>query len=108
VRESWRKLNKEELRNFSSLTIIRMTKSRRIGWARHVARMERRGMHIGYCCENEKEKDHKEDQAVGGCCNRSVLNLDNVQGLEIAVSMSIQGVQTGLDRSVKKGIWVGM
>jgi hypothetical protein len=36
----WRKLHKEELRNlYSSPSIIRMIKSRRMRWARHVARM---------------------------------------------------------------------
>jgi hypothetical protein len=27
----------------------------------------RRGMHIGYWWESKKEKDHWEDQDVGGC-----------------------------------------
>jgi hypothetical protein len=37
----WRKLHNEELRNlYSSPTTIRMIKSRRMRWARHVARME--------------------------------------------------------------------
>jgi hypothetical protein len=43
-----RKLDNEELHNVYSLpNIIRMMTSRRIGWAGHVARMVRRGMHIG-------------------------------------------------------------
>jgi hypothetical protein len=32
----------------------------------HVARMGRRGMHIGYWWENQKERDHWKDQDVGG------------------------------------------
>jgi hypothetical protein len=28
--------------------------------------MERRGMHIGYLWESQKEGDHKKDQDVGG------------------------------------------
>jgi hypothetical protein len=45
----WRKLHNEELHNlYSSPSIIRMIKSRRIRWAGHVARRGRRGMHIGY------------------------------------------------------------
>jgi hypothetical protein len=45
----WRKLHNEELRNLYSLPIIiRIMKSRRTRWARHVARMGRRGIHIGY------------------------------------------------------------
>jgi hypothetical protein len=35
-------------------------------WAGHVARMGRRGMHIGYLWEIQKERDHWEDQDVGG------------------------------------------
>jgi hypothetical protein len=40
VTEGWRKLHSEELRKlFSSPSIIRMMKSRRIGWAGHVTEM---------------------------------------------------------------------
>jgi hypothetical protein len=40
VTEEWKKLRNEEFHNFySSLNIIRMIKSRRMGWASHVARM---------------------------------------------------------------------
>jgi hypothetical protein len=36
----WRKLHNEELHNlYSSPSIIRMIKSRRMGWAGHVARI---------------------------------------------------------------------
>jgi hypothetical protein len=41
VAGGWRKLHNEELHNLrSSLSIIRMIKSRRIKWAGHVARIE--------------------------------------------------------------------
>jgi hypothetical protein len=33
---------------YSSPSIMRMIKSRRMRWAEHVTPMERRGMHIGY------------------------------------------------------------
>jgi hypothetical protein len=40
VTGGWRKLHNEELHNFySSPSIIRMLKSRRMKWARHVARI---------------------------------------------------------------------
>jgi hypothetical protein len=46
---SWRTLHNEELHNLhSSSNIIRMIKSRRMKWARHVARMRRIGMDIGF------------------------------------------------------------
>jgi len=42
----WRKLHSEELNNlYTSLSIVRVVKSRRMRWAGHVARMgERRGL----------------------------------------------------------------
>jgi hypothetical protein len=46
---SWRKLHNEELHNlYSSPSIIRMTKSRRMRWAGHVTRMGEKRMHVGY------------------------------------------------------------
>jgi hypothetical protein len=49
VKGGWRILHKEELHNlYSSPSITRMIMSRRIRWARHVARMGRRGMYMGY------------------------------------------------------------
>jgi hypothetical protein len=54
-----RKLNNEELLNlYSSPSIIRITKPRRIRWTGHVARVGRRGMHTGYWWESQKERDH--------------------------------------------------
>jgi hypothetical protein len=41
VAVGWRRLHNEELHNlYASRNIIRMTKSWRIRWARHAARME--------------------------------------------------------------------
>jgi hypothetical protein len=63
----WRKLHNEELHNlYSSPTILRMIKSRRMRWTGHVARIGRGGMLIGYWWERQKERDHWENQDVGG------------------------------------------
>jgi hypothetical protein len=61
-----KKLHNEKLHNlYSSPSIIRMLKSRRVRWAGHVARMGRSGMHIEYLWESQKERNHWEDQNVG-------------------------------------------
>jgi hypothetical protein len=55
----WRKLHNEELRDlFSSPSIIRIIKSRRMRCTGHVARMERRGTLIGYWWKSQREGDH--------------------------------------------------
>jgi hypothetical protein len=46
--------------------IIRMSMSRRIRWAGHVAHMGRRGIHIGLWWESQKKRDHYEDVGIGG------------------------------------------
>jgi hypothetical protein len=56
----WSKAHNEELQDvYSTPGIIRMIMSRRMRWAGHVARMGgRRGMHIEYWWESQKERDH--------------------------------------------------
>jgi hypothetical protein len=57
VTGEWRKLHNEELHDlYSSSSIIRIIKSRRIRWAGHVARMRRRGRHIRLLVGKPKEK----------------------------------------------------
>jgi hypothetical protein len=53
------KLHNEELHNlYSPPSKIRMIKSRRMRWSGNVARMGRRGMHIGYWLESRREGDN--------------------------------------------------
>jgi reverse gyrase len=64
---AWRKVHNEELHNlYSSSSIIKMMKSRRMRWAGNIARMRRRGMHRGYWWDSHKERDHWENQDVCG------------------------------------------
>jgi hypothetical protein len=49
VTGEWRKLHNKKLHDlYSSPSIIRIIKSRRLRWADHVARMGRRGTRIDY------------------------------------------------------------
>jgi len=63
----WRRLHNEELSDlYSSLNIVQAIKSRRIGWAGHVARMgEERGC-IGSWWGNQREGDRWGDLGVDG------------------------------------------
>jgi hypothetical protein len=48
----WRQLHDKELRDlFSSPSVIRIIKSRRMRWVGHLARMRELGTHVGYCWE---------------------------------------------------------
>jgi hypothetical protein len=58
----WRKLHNEELHNlYSSPSTIRIMNSWRMGLAGHVARMGRRGIHVGSWWESQRERDHYKD-----------------------------------------------
>jgi hypothetical protein len=59
VAGEWRKLRNEELRDlYSSPSIIRILKSRRMRWAFLVARIGRRRTRIHYWWESQRERDH--------------------------------------------------
>jgi hypothetical protein len=61
----WRRLHKEELTDlYSTPNIIRVTKSRRMGWASHVARVREREMHTGFWWGDLREGDHLGDPGV--------------------------------------------
>jgi hypothetical protein len=56
----WRKLRNEELHNlYSSPSIIRMIKRRKMRLAGHVVRMGKRGMHIEYCGKARRKETRK-------------------------------------------------
>jgi hypothetical protein len=58
VAGGWRKLHDEELHNlYSSPSVIRMMKSKRMKRAGHVERMGRRRTHIGFWWESQEERD---------------------------------------------------
>jgi hypothetical protein len=51
---------------YSSPSIIRIIKLRRMRWAGHIARMGEKGTYIGYWWESQRERDNLGDQDVGG------------------------------------------
>jgi hypothetical protein len=59
VTGDWRKLHNKELHDlYSSPSITRIYKARRMRWAGHVARMGRRGTLIGCCWESQRKGGH--------------------------------------------------
>jgi hypothetical protein len=59
VKGEWRKLHNEELRDlYSSPSIIRIIKSRRMTWASHVARMGEKRNTCRLLVERQRERDH--------------------------------------------------
>jgi hypothetical protein len=63
----WRKLHNEELHNlYSSPSIIRQTKSRRMRWTGHVARMGEEKKCTRFWQGSQKERYHLGDQGVDG------------------------------------------
>jgi hypothetical protein len=66
VTGGWRKLHNEELHNlYSSLSIIRMLKSRRMRCAGHVARMGVKRDAYKILMESQTKRDHWEYLDVG-------------------------------------------
>jgi hypothetical protein len=63
----WRRLHKEQLNElYSSPNIIRVIKSRRTRWARHVALMRGGEVHTGFWWRYLREGDHLKDPGVDG------------------------------------------
>ena len=83
----WRRLHNEELNDlFSSPNIVRVIKTRRMGWAGHVTRMgEKRGVYR-VLLGNRREGDHWGDLGVDGriILGRISKRWDVVYGLDWA------------------------
>jgi hypothetical protein len=60
----WRKLHNELHSLYSSPNIVRVIKSRRMRWARHVVHMGEE--FTGFWVEGPKARDHWEDLGIGG------------------------------------------
>jgi hypothetical protein len=59
VTGEWRKLHNKEIHDlYSSPSINRIIKSRRMRWSGHVARMGRRGTRIDYWWKSQMERGH--------------------------------------------------
>jgi hypothetical protein len=66
VMGGWRKLHNEELRNLhSSLSIIRITKSRRMWWAGNVAQMREQRTACRILVGKPEKRHHFEEQDIG-------------------------------------------
>jgi hypothetical protein len=62
-----RKLHNGELHDLYSLpNIVRVIKSRRMVWVRHVARLGRKEAFIGFWWGNQKERGHWGDPGLDG------------------------------------------
>jgi hypothetical protein len=74
-----RKLHSEKVHNlYSSPSMIRQTKSRRMRLAGHGARMG--GMYTGFRRETPKESDRSENRGVNGECDQNGSYGDSAWG----------------------------
>ena len=66
VTGEWRKLHSDEVNDlYCSPNLVRVIKSKRMGWAGHVARMKRGQMNTGFWWGNLRERDSGVDGRKG-------------------------------------------
>ena len=85
VTGEWSKLHNEELNDlYSSLNTVRVIKSRRMRWARYVARMGTGELYTGIWSGNLGGRDHLEDPGVGGRIKLAlcIAEINDVQDLQ--------------------------
>jgi hypothetical protein len=79
VTRDWRKLHNEELHNlYSSPSIIRMIKSRRMRWAGHVACMREARNACRILVGKPEGKNHWEDQDVCVCVESIKVEIGQI------------------------------
>jgi hypothetical protein len=97
VTGEWRKFHNEELHNlYSSPDIIRLVKSRRMRWAGHVERRGEDRKVYKVLVGSPKERDHLEDQGVGGKMGSEWILGRVAWGVWIGFDWLITGTGGGL------------
>jgi hypothetical protein len=86
------KLHNDELNDlYSSPSIFRIIKSRRIRWALHVARMGSGEVHTGFWWGNLRQRDDLEDPGLEGMLILSGSGMEGMNWLDLAQDRNMRG-----------------